>query len=94
MLNQVLREIEAARGPVSINDLCLKLGVERSALEGMIQFWVRKGRIQDEDAQTTPGACKCSPATAHNSACADPRNCLYVAKMPRTYTIPTQYNDK
>ena len=50
MLKQVLREIETAQGPITVRALSRKLGVEPNALEGMIQFWVRKGRIQDDDA--------------------------------------------
>ncbi len=86
MLRQVLQEIELARGPVNINELSQKLGIERSALEGMIEFWVRKGRLragnQPEAALIevcTTGSCSC--------ACSGPVECPYVIKMPQTYTV-------
>ena len=50
MLNQVLQEIKFAQSALNLSDLSRKLGVERSALDGMIQFWVRKGRLRDDDA--------------------------------------------
>ena len=47
VLHQVLSELESAKGPVDLNELGRKLGVERSALDGMIAFWVRKGRLHE-----------------------------------------------
>ena len=86
MLRQVLQEIELARGPVNINELSQKLGIERSALEGMIEFWVRKGRLRGGSQPTaaltevcTTGSCSC--------ACSGPVECPYVIKMPQTYTV-------
>jgi hypothetical protein len=46
MLYRVLHEVESVRGPVSLRELSHKLGVEPSALAGMLSFWVRKGRLQ------------------------------------------------
>ena len=85
MLRQVLQEIELARGPININELSQKLGIERSALEGMIEFWVRKGRLRsgNQDAAITEvcttGSCSC--------ACSGPVECPYVIKIPQTYTV-------
>ena len=50
MLQQVLHEIETTHGVLNLNELTQKLGVERSALEGMIQFLVQSGRLLDEEA--------------------------------------------
>ena len=83
MLNQVLREIETTRGPVTISELSYRLGVERSALESMIQFWVRKGRIQDDDApspgNTEIGGC--------GTSCTGIADCVFITKMPKTYSL-------
>jgi hypothetical protein len=49
VLQQVLQELESSRGSASFDDLSRKLGIERSALEGMIGFLVRKGRLSDDD---------------------------------------------
>ena len=86
MLRQVLEEIESAHGPVNINELSHKLGLERSTLEGMIEFWVRKGRLKAANQSTaemteecTIGSCGC--------ACSGPVECPYVIKMPQTYAL-------
>jgi hypothetical protein len=86
VLRQVLAELEAASGPVNINELSRKLGIDRSALEGMIQFWVRKGRLKsgaqaaaELSEQCTTGSCGC--------ACGGPVECPYVIKVPQSYTL-------
>lgn len=90
MLNQVLREIETAQGPITVHELSRKLEVEPNALEGMIQFWVRKGRIQNDDAPKTyngeTGDC--------STSCCGTADCAFIAKMPKTYSIPAADADQ
>jgi len=82
MLRQVLHEIEIARGPVTIRELCYKLDVDRNALEGMLQFWMRKGRIQiDAHKPDDPQGGSCG------TSCSGVANCAFIAKMPKTYEI-------
>jgi len=85
MLQQVLQEIKQAQGPVNLNDLARKLGVERSALEGMIQFWVRKGRLTDDilEAETPHDVCE----SMCSNSCPGPSKCAFVMSMPRTYSL-------
>jgi len=84
MLKQVLHEIEQARSSISISELSHRLGVEADALEGMIQFWVRKGRLKvDNDVN---GGANCSCGTGANN-CAPVSDCIFIAKMPKSYTI-------
>jgi len=45
-LSGVLREFEDARGNLTLVEIARRLGTERSALEGMIQLLVRKGRLR------------------------------------------------
>ena len=86
MLRQVLQELESAPGPVNINELSQKLGIERSALEGMIQFWVRKGRLKTGSQAATEMAELCTTGSC-GCACAGPVECPYVITMPQTYTL-------
>ncbi len=66
MLQQVLREIEQVREPVSLSALARKLEVEQSVLEGMLTFWARKGRISvnDVDEQTCAMGAGCASCAA------------------------------
>ena len=84
MLNQVLREIETAQGPITVRELSRKLEIEVNALEGMIQFWVRKGRIQDDDASKS-----CNEEIGDcSTSCCGTAECAFIAKMPKTFSIP------
>jgi len=88
MLHQVLRELESAGGPMNLNELGRKLGVERSALAGMIDYWVRKGRLQDNDLVMDAAVCNSSACSAGVS-CPGPQGCPFVMKMPRTFSLVT-----
>ncbi len=92
MLNQVLHEIENAHGTINLTDLSSKLGIERSALEGMMAFWVRKGRLRDDDADLAAVMPTCASASCGGS-CPGMAACPFVAKMPKTYSIPAQKSD-
>ena len=82
MLKLVLQSIESSKGPVHVAELSQRLGIERSALVGMIDYWVRKGRLYDSD-----GAA-CAPSTGHcSTSCTGAANCPFVAKMPKMYEI-------
>jgi len=92
MLTQVLLEIKSAQNSLNLNELSHKLDIDRSALDGMIQFWVRKGRLRDDNADFAAMASTCSPLSCGGS-CAGVAVCPFVAKMPKTYSIPVQKGD-
>lgn len=86
MLHQVLHALESAQGPVNLDDLSRQLGVERSALEGMIDFWVRKGRLRDSASAACGGG-----AGAGCSCSSHPQGCAFDRAAPRTITlVPTR----
>lgn len=47
MLSRILEELEEAKGPLDLNEMSRRLGVERSALDGMLRLLVRKGRLRE-----------------------------------------------
>ncbi len=83
MLNQVLREIETAQGSITLSELSRKLEITPTALEGMLQFWVRKGRLQDDNR----GSVQASANTSCGDGCTDVVACPFIAKMPQTYSV-------
>lgn len=86
MLWKILYEVEAAQGPLDLNELCRRLDIERSALDGMIQFWVRKGRLVD-DAVTAGQATTVCASYACSRNCPEPQHCSFALKTPRTITL-------
>ena len=47
MLTEIMKAFEKDEGPVALNELALEMGVERSALEGMLQTLVRQGKLRE-----------------------------------------------
>lgn len=86
MLQRVLQEIEAAQGSINLGELSRKLGVEQSALEGMIQVWVRKGRLRD-DSQTAEIPLSSCASHGCGHTCPGPQHCPFVLQLPKTYTL-------
>ena len=85
MLHRVLQEIRQTSGPVTLTQLGRKLDIDPEALQGIITFWVRKGRLKDDDAEMET-AVTC--ASSCGSSCAGMSACDFVAKMPQTWSVP------
>ncbi|MEX1248099.1 MAG: FeoC-like transcriptional regulator [Anaerolineales bacterium] len=82
MLSRVLREMQAAQGTLRLDELAAKVNIEPSALKGMIEFWVGKGRLQmGDEVNASPCAATCG------STCPGASQCPFVAKMPTMYSI-------
>jgi hypothetical protein len=59
MIRQVLDEMR--RGTTTVGELGRRLGIERSALERMLRFMVRKGLIRQVHAEGGAEACRGCP---------------------------------
>lgn len=77
-LRAVLTAFEQSETPLSLGQLAADLSVPPALLEGMIDFWMRKGRLQETN--NTASACA---ACGHGSACP------LVIKMPRRFELVT-----
>jgi hypothetical protein len=74
-LRQVLTMFETAVTPLSLPQMAHELGVSLEQLEGMIQYWVRKGKIRESAAATECGSCGSKDG------------CAFVMEMPRTFEL-------
>jgi DNA-binding HxlR family transcriptional regulator len=77
MLSQILQELERADGVIDLNELSRRLGVQRSALDGMIETLVRKGRLRQVEVGETPPLC---------ASCAKRSGCTLVS-IGKTYEV-------
>jgi hypothetical protein len=90
MLNQVLNEIKNSKNGINLRELSRKLNIEQGALNGMIQFWVQKGRLVDDDAAEVDS---CSIASGScGSSCSCPDSCPFVMEMPKSYSLRENIN--
>jgi hypothetical protein len=70
-LRQVLAAFERADAPLPLTQIAHDLGLPLERLEGMVQYWVRRGRLRE------------SGATAAPPSCARYGSCPYVLRLPR-----------
>ena len=47
MLARIIDEFKQAKGLMDLNELSRRLGIERSALEGMLQLLVCQGKLRE-----------------------------------------------
>jgi hypothetical protein len=92
MLWNVLHAVEAAQGPLDLNELSRRLDINRSVLDGMIDFWVRKGRLVDDAAATGQAAVACA-AHGCGRSCASAQACPFTVKLPRTISLHLPASD-
>lgn len=79
-LFDALHAIEQAAEPVRLDELARRLGIEPSALAGMIDFWVQRGRIRLEgDAVCSSGGCGACPTGEDG--------CPLLLKGPRKFRV-------
>jgi hypothetical protein len=79
-LRQVLTIFETAQVPLSLPQIARELEVSLEQLEGMIQHWVRKGKIRESGSAIECGSC------GHQGGCP------FVFELPRSYELVTETN--
>jgi len=79
MLRQVLNAFESADEPQPLNAMARALGVSPGMLQGMIEYWVRKGRLREASSEFS----QCQ-------TCGGAEGCPFVVKMPRRYELATE----
>ena len=87
MLHAILHELQIATEPLTLRQLSLRLGVQESALEGMLQFWEAKGRLRLEKGwggETQVGLCASRMCFRK---CSGPDACPLVMKASSRYRL-------
>jgi len=77
-MRAVLDQFAAASGPVSLAEMAQRLAVEPGILEGMIAYWVRKGKLREVFAMAPGAGC---------ARCGVSDTCAFIVQMPRTYEL-------
>lgn len=74
-LRQVLTIFETATTPLSLPQVARDLDISVERLEGMLQYWVRKGKLRESAGVSECGSC------GQKGACA------FVMEMPHSYEL-------
>ena len=85
MLDRVYESIKEADHPVSLQNLSQRLAIEESALSGMLDLLVRKGKLKLEQAAADVQDDECGVIRC--SSCAKEKNCPFIAKLPVIYAL-------
>ena len=76
-LSNLLTKIEESSGAFSIQALARELDLTPERVESMLEYWVRKGKIQSSTKFTECGSCSSQ------------EDCPFVLEMPKTYNLVT-----
>ena len=79
-LRQVLATFENATTPLSLPQIARELGISTEALDGMLQYWVRKGKLKESAATRTCGTCGSKDG------------CAFVLELPHSYELASPAN--
>ena len=71
MLGRILREMNNSPEPLTVSEISRRLGIDRSALEGMIETLVRLGKLEEVSVGDADCGCggTCSGCFACFSCC-------------------------
>jgi hypothetical protein len=78
-LREVLRAFEEAEAPMHIGQIAQKLRLRQGALEGMIRYWVQRGRLREVNAPLA--SCSACEVSKH---CKD---CVFSMETLRYYEL-------
>jgi len=81
VLDRVVEELRSAGGPIRLHDLAVRVGVERSALDGMLGVLVEKGRLTSSETQPITEEFACTGA-ACGTTCVGLSECPWVVEAP------------
>lgn len=83
LLESVVDELRTARGPIRWADLADRVGVPESALAGMIDVLVAKGRLSAAESTGAGESVTCSGG-ACSSSCVGADRCVFIATVPKS----------
>ena len=86
VLDTLLTELRTVRGPIRSADLAGRVGVSESALSGMIDVLVAKGRLSPAEDPGEGEAVACSGG-ACGTTCVGLDQCAFIANVPASYTL-------
>jgi DNA-binding IclR family transcriptional regulator len=85
VLDRVVAELGSAEGPISLSDLAERVGVARSALDGMLAVLVDKGQLIRSGSDPFLTGFACSGA-ACGTTCVGLGECPFVAEVGVTWS--------
>lgn len=86
ILDRVLDELRAAKGPIRSSDLATKVGVSESALSGMVSVLAAKGKLAGSEPELFEDVVACS-GLACGQSCVGLDECPFIVEVPETIAL-------
>jgi hypothetical protein len=86
VLERLVDELRAERGPIRSSELARRIGVSEPALNGMISVLTAKGVLSAPADSMRGEAIACS-GVACGATCVGLDACPFIANVPDTYTL-------
>jgi hypothetical protein len=86
VLDQLVDELRAERGPVRSSDLARRIGVSEPALDGMISVLTAKGVLITPYGSMLGESIACAGVTC-GATCVGLDECPFIADLPMTYAL-------
>jgi hypothetical protein len=87
VLQRVLDEVERCGGAISVGQISERLGMDRSATEGILDELVRMGRLEREDEAASCPRVEPSGGSACGQGCARADGCPLIVRLPPTLSV-------
>ncbi|MEN8114038.1 MAG: FeoC-like transcriptional regulator [Actinomycetota bacterium] len=86
ILDRLVDELRSSEGPIMNGELARRLGIDESALDGMINVLTTKG-VLSVSSETVGGEGAACSGTACGTSCVGLEKCPFVANVPATHTL-------
>lgn len=86
VLDDLIIELRAARGPIRSTELASRIGVSEPALDGMISVLTTKGVLTVPVDHARGESVACS-GVACGTTCVGLDECPFIANLPTTYSL-------
>ena len=86
VLDTLVDELRTIRGPIRSADLADRVGISESAMSGMIDVLVAKGRLSPAESPGAGESVACS-GSACGTSCVGLDQCAFIANVPASYTL-------
>jgi hypothetical protein len=86
ILDRLLDELHSVKAPIKSSDLATRIGVSQSALDGMIEVLVGKGKLVGSPDLADDDLIACS-GTACGVLCVGLDQCPFIVDVPEMFSL-------
>jgi hypothetical protein len=86
ILDRLLDELHTVKGPIRSSELASRIGISDSALDGMLDVLVAKGKLEGPAEMAEEELVACS-GTACGALCVGLDKCPFIVDVPEVFSL-------